>query len=183
MTASRGIVPPPIPVAHAPLPTVYLAEMTTVRGRQWWASLPNHCQHCAEAGKSNRLFLDAPIDIRDAGRVYCQACTREAATVEMRRPLYQRGTIVGDDRPLTAMRGRCVDCGVETWKATARRCRSCAGKFQSRLADTNRPLCEVCGKPSLRGKSRSFCEDHVYLQKRGIARRMRDAAVSTEALT
>ncbi len=130
MTASRGIVPPPIPVAHAPLPTVYLAEMTTVRGRQWWASLPNHCQHCAESGKSNRLFLDAPIDIRDAGRVYCQACTREAATVEMRRP-----------------------------------------------------LCEVCGKPSLRGKSRSFCEDHVYLQKRGIARRMRDAAVSTEALT
>lgn len=98
MTASRGIVPPPISVAHAPLPTVYLAEMTTVRGRQWWASLPNHCQHCAAAGKSNRLFLDAPIDLRDAGRVYCQACTREAATVEMRRPLYQRSRVYGDMR-------------------------------------------------------------------------------------
>ncbi len=93
MTASRGIIPPAIPAAHQPLPTVYLAEMTTIRGRQWWASLPDACARCAEIGKRNRLFLDAPVDIRDSGRVYCQVCSYEAATVEMRRPLYQRSRV------------------------------------------------------------------------------------------
>lgn len=149
MTASRGIVPPPIPASHTPLPSVYLVEMTTIRGRRWWASLPDYCGNCASVGKSSRLFLDPPVDLRDSGRVYCQACSREAATVQVRRPEHQRARAYDDMRQgVPRLAGRsdthatmpCKGgCGreVQTRKRTGL-CKACYGSQAPNLRRNDR---------------------------------------------
>ena len=74
--------------------TLYLAEMTTTGGRQWWPGVGDRCAPCG-----GRLALEPPLDVRDRGRLYCLLCGRNAALVGVQRPApVPRGLFGGEPR-------------------------------------------------------------------------------------
>lgn len=122
------------PVAPSKLPTLYMTDRTVpMRGRLWWAGVADRCGHCSPAGL---LSLDAPVDLRDPGRLSCLTCGREAATVRTQRSMHGQVEVYGDMRKpptVTADGHKVVPCGAGCGKRVEVRnktgfCKQCLGR-------------------------------------------------------